>query len=130
MSDIATLEELTPKQRKAVEALLTQGDVQAAADHAGCNRTTLYRWLKEPTFKAALREAEVTALDSLARELVTLAGVATATIKTVMTNPIAHAGLRLRAAEIVLSNLLKIRELVDIEARLSALEQSIGAKNE
>jgi phage terminase small subunit len=38
----ATPEPLSPKQRRAVEALLATGEVTAAAREAGINRTTLY----------------------------------------------------------------------------------------
>jgi len=52
---------LTPKQRKAVEALLLTGDVSAAAKAAGVSRESLYRWLRQPLFLAAVREAEARA---------------------------------------------------------------------
>ena len=37
---------LTPKQRRAVAALLTTGEVTAAAREAAVSKDTLYRWLK------------------------------------------------------------------------------------
>ena len=47
--------QLSPKQRKAIEALLTTGEVKAAAAAAGIHRDTLHRWLKEPIFLDAVR---------------------------------------------------------------------------
>jgi DNA-binding phage protein len=44
---------LTPKQRKAREVLLATGNHAEAAREAGVNRTTIYRWLKDPNFLAA-----------------------------------------------------------------------------
>ncbi len=49
---------LTPKQRRAVETLLATGEVAAAAREAGVSRDTLHRWLKQPLFGQAVREAE------------------------------------------------------------------------
>src|SRR5436190_1559367 len=59
--------DLTPKQRKAVEALLTTGEVSGAAEAAGVSRDTVYRWLKAPAFLAAVREAEARGLRALER---------------------------------------------------------------
>ena len=48
------LENVTPKKRRAVEALLTNPDVTQAAKAAGVSRNTLYRWMKEPDFMVAV----------------------------------------------------------------------------
>ncbi|HLK47710.1 MAG TPA: hypothetical protein VKT49_06225, partial [Bryobacteraceae bacterium] len=45
------------KREKAVEALLKQPTMERAAEAAGINAATLYRWLKEPEFQMALLQA-------------------------------------------------------------------------
>lgn len=122
----ATSERLTPKQRRAVAALLTTGEVGAAAREAGINRTTLYRWLHDPVFLAAVREAEADALDELSRLLVRLGRTAVATIAKAMSDPVTPAATRVRAADVALNRLLQLRELAQLEARVQALEQAAG----
>ncbi|HKG24600.1 MAG TPA: phBC6A51 family helix-turn-helix protein [Thermomicrobiales bacterium] len=118
--------DLTGKQRKAVEALLTLGEVSAAAKEAGVSRETLHRWLKQPAFLDAVREAESRALDDLSRLLVRLGRTAVATLAKAMTDPAAPHATRVRAADAALSRLLQLRELATLEARVRALEAAAG----
>ncbi len=122
----ATPERLTPKRRKAVEALLSTGEVAAAAREAGVDRVTLYRWLKEPAFLAEVRKAEAAALDELSRLLVRLGRTAAATLAKAMADPAAPYPTRVRAADASLGRLLQLRELATLEARVAALEQAAG----
>jgi phage terminase small subunit len=113
--------ELTTNQQRALDALLTTGTITEAAKVAGCGRRTLYRWMAEPSFAAALRAAESDALAALSRRLVTMGEAAAAALTDALA-PERDIRDRLRAAEIVLNNLLKIKELLDFETRLRALE--------
>ena len=123
-----TRSELSPKQRKAVAALLSTGEVKAAAAEAGIHRDTLHRWLKEPQFLAAVREAEADALDELSRLLVRLGRTAVATIAKAMSDPVTPAATRVRAADVALNRLLQLRELAQLEARVQALEAAAGVE--
>ncbi len=127
MRRLATPEQLTPKQRKAVDALLTTGDVAAAAQEVRVSKATLYRWLKDPLFNQAVRQAEARALDDLSRLLVRLGRTAVATLAKAMNDPTIPAASRVRAADAALSRLLQLRELATLEARLTALEAAAGA---
>ena len=118
--------ELTAKQRKAVEALLTTGEVSAAAKEVGVHRDTIHRWLKQPAFLGAVREAESRALDDLSRLLVRLGRTATATLATAMTDASTPAATRVRAADAALGRLLQLRELATLEARVAELERAAG----
>lgn len=126
MKDIATEKSLTPSQRKAIESLLTAGNVTAAAQTAGVNRGTIYRWMDDSFFVTALREAESEAVAGLSRSLAGLGESAAAALRDAL-DASQKVTIRLRASEIVIANLLRIRELVDIESRLQALE---GANRE
>ena len=117
---------LTVKQRKAVEALLTTGEVAAAAQAAGVCRDTLHRWLKQPAFLQAVRDAEARALDDLSRLLVRLGRTAAATLAKAMSDPAAPYATRVRAADASLGRLLQLRELATLEARVAELEKLAG----
>ncbi len=122
--------DLTPKQYKAVRALLAAPDVTAAAKDAGVSRDTLYRWMGEPAFVAAVREAEADALAAVSRSLVRLATRAAATLEAAMDTPYAPVTVKVRAADAVLSRLLQVRELVTLEARVRELEARMEADGE
>ena len=124
----ATPQGLSPKQVKAVEALLTTGEVAAAAQAAGVSRATLHRWLAEPIFLAAVREAEARALDDLSRLLVRLGRTAAATLAKAMNDPSAPWATRVRAADAALGRLLRLRELATLEARVAELERLAGVE--
>jgi hypothetical protein len=117
---------LSPKQRKAVEALLATGEVCAAARAARVSRDTLYRWLKQPAFLEAVREAEAAALDELSRSLVGLGRTAVETLAAAMTAKAAPWATRVRAADASLARLLQLRELATLEARVAELERAAG----
>lgn len=117
---------LTPAQYKAIEALLTTGNVTQAADVAGVARNTLYRWMSETPFTVALRDAEGEAVAGLARRLAGMGNSAASVFFDAM-QPNQKISVRLRAAEIVSDRLLKLRELVDFETRLAELERMAHA---
>jgi len=120
------LTKLSPKQRRAVETLLLTGDASHAAAEAGIARDTLYRWMKQPAFASAVREAEAQAIDEVARVLIRLSKSAVGTLAQAMAERDAPIGPRIRAADITLSRLLQVRELAVLEERLTALELAAG----
>lgn len=121
-------EKLTPEQLRALAALLEHGDKAKAARSAGVGRTTLYRWLREDVvFQAALEEATRQALKEFSTNLVRLADKAVRVLEMALDGPEAiHIQHRLRAADIVTTKLLAVRELVDLEERLSKLEANLA----
>lgn len=124
-TDKTDLAKLTPKQRKAVEALLVSGDITQAAQAAGVARDTLYRWLRQDDFRSALKTAEAASIENLARELVRLGEKAARTLDEAMTAEDATTSARVRAADIVISKLLQLREMVDLEKRVQELERLV-----
>ncbi len=120
-------ETLSTKKQRAIEVLSTSGNVASAARAAKVSRKTLYRWLRQPNFAEALESAAQESLANLSRELVRLGTQAVTTLEGAMTDSMAATGTKVRAADVVLSRLLQLRELVSIEARLTALEKKINA---
>ncbi len=117
---------LSAKQRRALEALLTSGEVLAAAQVAGVTRETLHRWLRQPQFLSAVRATEAQALDDLSRVLVRLGRTAAGTLAKAMSDPTTPASTRVRAADATLGRLLQLRELATLEARVVELERAAG----
>ncbi len=115
-------ERLTPKKRAFVRALLTERDTRAAAQRAGIAESTAYRWVKDGAIQAAILDAEGDALNAVTRGLLRLSREAVNTLDGAMSDEDTPTGARIRAADIVLSRLLQLRELVTLEERVSALE--------
>jgi transposase-like protein len=116
---------LSTKQRRAVRSLLTRATVEAAAKDAGIGESTLYTWLRDDNFRAALVAAESDALNTASRRLVGLAEHAISTIALTMADPVIHPALRLRAADLLLGHMFRFAELRTIEERLQRLEEAV-----
>ena len=127
MSENVTENELTPKRQKAIAALMTCRTVRDAAKTAEISERELYRWLRDATFQAALKRAGQEAIDAAIRRLDTLTGTAIDTLEKTMKSKKATASVHVRAADIVLARLLNLKELSDLEARVTAIEENVGA---
>ncbi len=123
---VENVKELTPKQAQALRSLLAKPSIGEAAKDAGVTSRTLYRWLDEPAFRQALTQAEDQAINAATRRLVGISEVAVAVIASIMADRNVHAGTRLRAAQAVLDNLLKLVELRNLSERIAALEVGSG----
>lgn len=118
---------LTTRQQKAIAALLSARNVAEAAQLAGVGERTLHTWLTQPEFRAAVRHAEGDMLDGAARRLLNLQDSAIDTLTEILTS--GRASDRRLAAQAVLDYLLKLRELRNLDDRLTALEAAIHAKD-
>lgn len=120
-------EGLTPKQKLFVLALLKPGaTLKSAGETAGVSEVTAQRWIRQPAIRAALREAEAEAMHEAARALTALAQEAVGVLGAQMNDASNPPGVRVRAADLVLTRLLQLRELTELEERLAALEEIIS----
>jgi len=115
--------ELSPKQHTAINALIAQSSIDSAAKQAGVTQRTLYRWLDDTAFRLALNGALDKALDCAARGLVRLTDKAIRVVETVLDDTELHPATRLRAADLVLANVIKLVELRTLAQRVAALEE-------
>ena len=116
----------TPRQARAIEALLTAPTIDQAAESAGVARRTIYRWLDDAGFRAALSAAEGKNLDRVTRRLLLLADKALNALESVLDDPRqAGAGNKRLAAQAVLDQVVKLRELRNVEQRLASLEEVV-----
>lgn len=112
---------LKANQARALESLLTFGNITTAAEAAGVTRRTIHRWLAEPEFKTALANAEAAALAAVARAMAGNASKATAALVAILDNPEASDRDKIAAARVLLGSLPNIRLLGSIESQLAEL---------
>ncbi len=120
MADNST--ELTSRQQRTIAALLSARNVREAAKASKVPERTVYTWFAEPAFRVALYEAEGHLIDAATRRLLHHQDVALTVILTIMADRDNPAAIRLKAAQSVLDQLLKLRELRNVEQRLTTLE--------
>lgn len=114
---------LTPNQLRGIEALMSQATIKAAAESIGVNKRTILNWLELPHFVEALRTAQSQAIDATVRRLAEASSEAVTTLRDAMGDDDTPPAVRVRAADVVLSQLARLTELRDLEARVSMLEQ-------
>src|SRR5260370_35993188 len=115
------------KKEQAIAALLTQRNLDEAARAVGVVPNTLLRWMKEPEFDVAYREARRLAYGQSVARLQQAASAASSTLLKIMIAPNSPPSCRLRAADSVLSHAAKAIELEDIDVRVTELERAAEA---
>ena len=121
---------LSPRQVRTIAALMANRNIRQAATAAKVGERTLHKWMATPAFRTALTQAEDSAIDEATRRLLNLQNDALDAVANLLEDNEASPTLKLRAAQIVFDTLLRLRNLRDIEARLSALEEHIKLTRE
>ena len=113
---------LSARHYRAIEALLTSRNSPEAARKVGIGETTLGRWMALPNFDQAYAEARMQLLDDTVRMLQAAANEAVETLVNAMRGA-AKIESRIAASRSVLEFWLRSRNELEIEARLSELEE-------
>lgn len=113
-----------PKGQQAIAALLTEPTHESAAEKVGIGPATLQRWLNEPEFKEAYRQARQQAFDGAISKLESSSGRAVA--KLIERLESEKDGDEIKAAALLLEHAFRARELLDHEGRIAELEAVIA----
>jgi len=122
---MAQSDDLTPKQTRAIMALLEAPSITRACELAGVGRRTLHRWLLQPEFTTALRAAETQTLSEAARGLLADLLANHQTIRAIRDDLTQPAPVRLRAAVELDAAALRWIQTADLSERLSELERAV-----
>lgn len=121
MAQTATL---SAKQMRAIDCLLAASSVVAAAECCKVNRSTLYRWMADDTFKQALDAAQRALISTAVRRLASgLEKSVTTTLHLVELSE--DESIRLRAAIAIPAMLQSLSENYDLSERIAALETAL-----
>jgi len=121
-------DKLTTKQEGAIVALLASPSIAEAAKKVGIGTRTLFRWLQDPAFREAYRDARRETVSHAIAMLQAGAMEAVETLRNVMRDAEANAATKVSAAKAVLELSIKAVEVEDLEARIAALEEQQAAK--
>ena len=114
--------QLSGKQITALSALLRERTIEDAAERAQVHERTIRRWLKDPFFGEAYRQARRDAVAIATGRLQQVAAEAVTTLQSVMRDDTAPAPARVSAAKTVLELAVKAIEIEDLTARIEVLE--------
>lgn len=112
--------QLSARQEKALAALLAGPTHKAAAATAGVSEATLRRWLQQPEFKAAYRQARLNVLEHAVGRLQQVAGKAVDALERNL--DCGNPTVEVRAALGVIEQAHKGRHELDWEQRWQELE--------
>jgi hypothetical protein len=111
-------------------ALLTAPTLTEAALQAGISEPTLRRWLQRDNFQTAYREARRALMSQAMARLQQVTGTAITTLEAIMGDAEATSSSRVSAARAVLELAVKVAELDDLEARVTALEAALQQRRQ
>ena len=107
-----------------IASLVAGVTVQEAASRAGVGQRTAFRRLNDPRFRRLLAETKGRMLETVSTRLVASAGAACEELERLLKKAESES-VRLGAARTILEQVLRMRELVEIDQRLLALEQRL-----
>lgn len=118
--------DLTPKQERAIIALMSSSTLTEAARAANVGERTLYTWLADTAFSEAYRAARRESVGQSIARLQQASGAAVDTLVSLLGSNL-HS-VRLAAASKILELSVKAIEIEDLQQRLEALEVAYGQK--
>jgi DNA-binding MurR/RpiR family transcriptional regulator len=121
-------EKLTPKQERALIALLDCGEIKKASETAGVNESTLWRWLQSPDFQSRYRAARRQLVETAVAQLQSDCTIAARVLREVAEDQQAPASSRVAAAKAILEQSTSAIELMDLQERVERLEQMLEAQ--
>lgn len=112
------------KQQAAIRSLTESANMRRAAERAGVARGTLWKWTKDPEFKAAVDKARADIFDHAVETLRTATGRAAAVLVEQMQSD--DPTIALRAARAVFSEYASASDRTQVEAKISELEAQLA----
>ena len=112
-------------QKHALEALLTNPTIEAAARACGLSGRTLHRYLGDETFKTELRKRQDEVVTAVTAALAGLTGEAVEALHNLLADSECSDSVKARVALGWLSERRKAIELDDLSQQVAALEERI-----
>lgn len=125
---------VSPRQARAINALLSTTNVRSAAAAAGISERTLWRWLSDKEFRQALETAEDQLVEGATRRLLGLQDQAIDELADILSDETegvdVSPALKLKAATIVLDTVAKLLNMRRPDLAFGTLEITITKRPE
>lgn len=121
---------MTPKQNKALAALLTASSKTEAAQAAGISPRTLRDYFADPVFRQEYQKAFSGLIEDATRQAQRTIAPALAALQEILENNEESAQARISASRSILEFSLKLTEATDILMRLDDLERHVVREQE
>jgi transposase-like protein len=118
------------KHEEAIAALLTQRNIDEAANAVGIAPNTMLKWMKQPEFDTAYRAARRKAFGQSIARLQQGSSAAATTLLKLLIDQGTPASVRARVADSIFNHAAKAIEIEDIEARVAALEAAANNRQQ
>lgn len=123
---------MNAKQTRLLAALLEESTITKAAERAGMTRATVYKYLKDPEFKAELDRRRGECVNDAVRYLQSKFAVCNETLIKIIESKDVSSQVKINAINAVYANCKNMSETADFMSRLEAAERTIysGANRE
>jgi hypothetical protein len=109
-----------PKRERVALLIAAGRSIKAAAVEAKCGERTAHGWLEDPRYRSFISELRHRMLDEAVGSLTEATNHAVSTLRNLLDDD--HINVRLRAALGIIDAVVRLREHVELERRIAALE--------
>ncbi len=120
-----TEQNLTPKQKKCIPAIISARTITEGVKQAGISKTLFYDWMKDDFFRREFIAQQNDLIETALKELKGLSSDAVLKLGELLRGT-ENESIRLKTIALILDNTLKLKELEDIEERLLKLEKGVS----
>jgi hypothetical protein len=113
-----------PRQERVALLIAAGRSIKAAALETKCGERTVHGWLEDDRYRSLVAELRHRMLDEAVGALAEATNQAVSTLKKLLDDE--HPNVRLRAAMGILDAVVRLREHVELERRITALEAQNG----
>ena len=116
---------MTAKQTAFLQAMLEESTITKAAERAGINRTTAYKYLKDKDFKKELNARRTECVNDTVRYLQGKLSLCNETLVSIIENPDTNDQTKINAINAIYANCKSMTETAEIITRLEQVEELI-----
>jgi hypothetical protein len=111
----------SPKQERVALLIAAGRSIKAAAAEADCGERTVHTWIENPGYRTLISELRHRLLDEAVGTLTEATNEAVGTLRKLLDD--GNSAVRLRAATNILEAAVRMRQHIELEARILRLEQ-------
>lgn len=116
-------------RESAITALVANPSIKAAASACGISEKTMHLWLNDPAFASELKKAQDATTKAAMRRVIISVNAAVSVLEEIMRDAVVSPAARVSAARTLLDSALRVRETIDIEDRMAAIERAANERN-